>query len=51
MRAHFWILKVDPLVTDANAFENFTDNWKEGYWSKDSNVTFVGFFRNGDHFK
>ena len=32
-------------------FENFTDNWKEGYWSKESNITFVGFFGNayGDH--
>ena len=30
-------------------FENFTDNWKEGYWSKQSNITFVGFFGNGDH--
>jgi len=32
-------------------FENFTDNWKEGYWSKESNITFVGFFGNGDHFE
>ena len=30
-------------------FENFTDNWKEGYWSKESNMTIVGFFGNGDH--
>ena len=39
------------IVTDLMQmpFENFTDNWKEGYWSKESNITFVGFFGNGDH--